>query len=199
MKLELAWYNTLMLLFKDALDKLPIVSLQTGRVCGEIYSVILNPKTFAIEAFDARVGRRKRVLFAHDIKEMTAKLCVIDDETQLMEDEDLVRLDHLRYLEYSLTGKRVRTKSGMRLGKVKDWVFDSQDFEIAKLHVKQAVRKDINVSTIIIDRSSVVELKKRHIVVDDAFAKNNARSRTGSRNNLRPNLRQATQTNKSES
>lgn len=181
-----------MLIFRETLLQLPIVSLQTGHKVAEISSIIINPNTFALEAFDVTLGRKKRVLFAHDIKEISPKLCVIDDESQLLEDEDLVRLDNLRTINYEIISKRVQTKGGLRIGKVRNWVFDSKTFEIEKLHVKQSLRKDLNVSTVIIDRSQVKELQKRRIIVANTYAKQTSVPKKRSRNSIQPRIQPST-------
>lgn len=185
-----------MLVFKESLIDLPIVSLQTGTKIGEIASVIINPNAFSIEAFDVVAARRKRVLFAHDIKEVSPKFCVVDDESQLIEDEDLVRLDNLRAINYEIINKRVVTKNGLRVGRVRNWICESSSFEIAKLHVKQSLRKDLNVATVVIDRSQVKELQKKRIIVSDTYAKQTNDARQRSRRTMRPQIQPTARTNR---
>ena len=72
----------------------------------------------------------------------------------------------------NIIGLGARTKSGIVLGKVMDLEIDIDKCELVKFIVaKSIIAKSILQEELIIDRSQVVEINEKEIIVDDLVAR----------------------------
>lgn len=166
-------YTVDMLLLSQSFIGQPVMSLRTGGPIATITTSIINPNNLKIEGFycQDRFKKKKQViLLAQDIRDVIARGIVVNDHESLTSPEDLVRLEDIIATRFSLTGKPVITVSKNKLGKITDYAADSATFFIQKLYVSQPVLKNITKGTLSIDRSQIVEITNRKIVVQDLAA-----------------------------
>jgi sporulation protein YlmC with PRC-barrel domain len=72
----------------------------------------------------------------------------------------------------NIIGLGTRTKSGIVLGKVMDLEIDIDKCELVKFIVaKSIIAKSILQEELIIDRSQVIEINEKEIIVDDLVAR----------------------------
>lgn len=75
--------------------------------------------------------------------------------------------------EKQLIGLQVRTKSGENLGRVYDFIFDSDTGILKKYLVCNSfIAKNILGNELIIDKEMIIEINEKEIVVDDLAIKN---------------------------
>ena len=86
-----------MLLIHSKFKGLPVASMQAGHKIANLSEPIINPETFAIEAFFVKFGGSKEemVLHASDIRGVSQRGVIIDHDEQIMDQDDLVRLKTL--------------------------------------------------------------------------------------------------------
>lgn len=153
---------------------LPVISLQTGEIVALTRQPIVNPDDLEVVAFHCETTRQKsgKVMMARDVRQ-TAKDClIIDNEDELSDAEDIVRLSELIARNYSPLEKIVFTQAGRRLGKVEDFTLNLNSHRIQKLYVRQSLLQSFKGSSLIIDRSEIVDVSGKRIVVRDATVKN---------------------------
>jgi len=162
-----------MLVLNNALDNKPIASIQSGHRVAISGEMILDPRDLKVFAFHASMpSEEDLVLHTEDIRSVTPQGIVIDNNDQLMHfDEDLVRLKKVSDIDFQLLGKPVYTENNKKLGKVTDFVVETEGFEIMKLHVGRSVVKSLGTAQLIIDRSQVVQVTDRKIIVKSATIK----------------------------
>jgi sporulation protein YlmC with PRC-barrel domain len=153
---------------------LPIVSLQTGEAVAWTRAPILETTSLEIIAFRCELGGRSGhslVLLAADIRRLTSESIVIDSEEELADPADVVRLRPLIQAAYTPIGKGVFTDAGHKLGTVEDYTVNLQTNRVQKLYVRQSVLQAWIGSSLLIDRTQIVEISARRIIVRDTTIK----------------------------
>lgn len=148
------------------------MSLRTGTQIGTALTPIINPNNLKIEGFWCKVDRRKQlILVSQDVRDSLPQGLVVNDAEALTDPGELVRLAPILQINFVLLGKPVVTTSGSKLGKVNDYATDIDSMFIKKLYVAQPLYKNINGGNLGIDRTQIVEITDKKIVVNDADAK----------------------------
>jgi sporulation protein YlmC with PRC-barrel domain len=160
-----------MLLLNSKLQRVPIMSLQSGGELGVTAEEIIDPRKLQIVAYFI-VGPRiteTSVLHTNDIREVGPLGFIVDGSDEIMTlDDSLVRLNEVIGFHFQLIGKQVIDDRKKKLGKVTEYSLDSESFLIQKIHVSQNVLKNIKSSGLIIHRSQIIEINDKAIIVRSA-------------------------------
>ncbi len=146
-----------------------VVSLRTGGRVASGTEPIINPNNLKIEGFycDDRFDHNKLVLLAQDIRDHAKQGFIINDHEVLVYPDELVRLQTIMKLHFTLIGKPIVTVDKQRIGKVEDYAIDGNSLYIQKLYVTQRLFKRFGSGSLSIDRSQIVEITDRKIVIQD--------------------------------
>jgi sporulation protein YlmC with PRC-barrel domain len=157
----------------------PVLSLRTGTEVATALEPVINPGNLKIEGFYCQDSRSKQqlVLVSQDVRDIMSRGFIINDHDQLVQPSELVRLAPVLQLNFSLIGKPVVTTGGTKLGKVGDYSVDTESMFVQKLYVTQSIFKSLNGGNLGIDRSQIVEITDKKIVVNELTQKINARAR----------------------
>ena len=158
-----------MLQLSAALLNKPILSLRTGSPIGTALSPIFNPNNLKIEGFYSqdRFEKSQLILLSQDIREILPDGFVVDDHEVLTDPEELVRLKSLLELRFELIGKPVVTIDKERLGKVNDFAVDNASLYVQKIYVSRSLLKSLSTGQLSIDRTNIVEITDRKIVIQE--------------------------------
>lgn len=150
------------------LDK-PVLSLQTGAPVGHTLGAIINPNNLKIEGFycQDRFEKKQMILLSQEIRDILPQGLVVNDHHALSEPNELIRLRDTIELRFELMGKPVHTTSKSRVGKVADFAVDSNSLYIQKLYVARSILKSLNNGQLSVDRTNIVEITNRKIVIQD--------------------------------
>ncbi len=157
-----------MLVLSKSLVERPVLSLRTGGAVAYTFQAIINPNNLKIEGFycvDSFDRKRQLVLVQRDIRETLPAGLVIDDHSVLVEPEELVRLKKVMDLRFELIGKHVVSDRGKKMGKVNDYATEPDSMTIKKLYVTQTLLKNLTGGSLSIDRTQIVEITNKKIVV----------------------------------
>jgi sporulation protein YlmC with PRC-barrel domain len=159
-----------MLQLSNAILNRPVMSLRTG-------TQIINPNNLKIEGFFCQdsVSRKELVLVAQDVRDIIAQGIVVNDYDVLMEPDDLVRLRDILSWRFELIGKQVVTDNKKKIGKVEDYATELESLYIQKLYVSQSIFKNFSGGNLGVDRSQIVEINEKQIVIHDPLQKLPAR------------------------
>lgn len=160
-----------MLLLNTKLQRIPIMSLQSGGMLGAVTEEIIDPRKLQIIAYRVTGPHVTEASILHtvDIREVGPLGFIVDSADEIMTlDDSLVRLNEVIGFNFQLLGKRVIDDTKKKLGKVVDYVIDSETFTIQKLHVSQNILKNIKSSNAIIHRSQIIEITDTVIIVRSA-------------------------------
>jgi len=167
-----------MLVLKKALENKPIASVQSGHRVAVSGEMIIDPRNLKIFAFHVSSPQKQDlVLHTEDIRGVTPQGMIIDDNDQLMSfDDDLVRLKKVTDINFKLIDKPVYTEHKKKIGKVVDFVTETDGFQIMKLHVTRPLVKSLGTSQLIIDRSQIVQVTDDKIIVKSTAVKDKSGS-----------------------
>lgn len=150
----------------------PILSLRTGTQVGTTLAPIINPDNLKIEGFFCTGNSRKRlVLVGQDVRDIMPQGIVVNDQDVLTDPQELVRLQQMIAINFELLGKHVVTTARQKLGKVNDYATETDSLFIKKLYVTQSILKNLTGGNLGIDRTQIVEITDKHILVNDLSAK----------------------------
>ena len=157
-----------MLLLSPRLSGVPLMSIQTGTRLAVTTEPIIDPRKLYIVAFycDGRtLDITPAVIHTSDIREVSDIGFIIDSSDSIMAPGELVRLREIIDFHFQLLGIAVIDSHGHKLGSVNDYTVDTTSFMVQKLHVKPPLLRSFSSSELIVDRSQIVEVNSKHIVV----------------------------------
>lgn len=159
-----------MLQLSASLLNQPVMSLRTGGQVATTLAPIINPNNLKIEGFycqDRFDKKQQLILLYQDIRDFIKQGFVVNDHESLTPQDELIRLKDIMELEFELIGKQVVTTAKERLGKVNDYATETQTMYIQKLYVSQTLLKSLSTGSLSVDRSNIVEITNKKIVINE--------------------------------
>lgn len=167
-----------MLQLSNAILNRPVMSLRTGTQVAVATAPIINPNNLKIEGFycqDTAHRGHELILVAQDIRDILPQGIVVNDYDVLVEPEDLVRMRDLLNWRFELLGKHVVSDEKKKIGKVEDFATELESLYIQKLYVSQSIFKNFSGGNLGVDRSQIIEINEKQIVIHDPLQKVPAR------------------------
>ena len=159
-----------MLVTASRLVGTPILSMQSASPIGTVSEIIVDPNSLKIVAFRIAgpiVNRSSSILAVSSIREYSRYGMVVDSIDELVADDDVIKIAQVLELNFSLTGLKVETKKGGKLGTVSDFTATSNDFIIQQLVVKRPMFKSFLDPELLIPRREIVEITDDKVIVKD--------------------------------
>ena len=158
-----------MLQLSGTLVNRSVLSLRTSGIVAQTVGPIINPNNLKIEGFYCQDNftNKQLILLTQDIRDQSNQGFIINDHDVLSEASELVRLADILKLKFELLNKPVVTTNKKRLGKVNDYAFDTSSMYVQKIYVGQSLLKSFSGGQLSIDRSQIVEITNRQLVVND--------------------------------
>ncbi len=160
-----------MLLLATKLQKLPIMSLQTGAKIAQITHTVIDPATLDVVAYrieDKKLDSDGWLLLTSDIREVSDIGLIIDSVDELVKEDDMIKLKDTLALRFNLIDMNVIDDKKTKLGRIYDFSLDPLQFRIHQLYVKRPLIKSLQTSDLIINRTQIVEVNNNNIVVSSA-------------------------------
>ena len=151
----------------------PVLSLHVGGPIAWTDAEVVDPEKLKIVAFlvsgpaiqnDPEAGD---ILETRDVREFSNIGMIVDSVETFVNEGDVIKLDKILKLNFSLIGLKVETKKGSKLGKVSDFVVDTDTFTVHQLIVKRPVVKAIIDPELTIPRKEILEVNDYKIIVKD--------------------------------
>jgi sporulation protein YlmC with PRC-barrel domain len=164
-------YNKCMLVLKEHLWGMPILSLQTGTQIAQTAAPIIDPRELKIVAFyceGPHLDTSPAVLHIDDIREISNLGFIVDGAESIMPPTDLVRLQQIIGFNFQLEGKLVVEDSGRKVGKVHNYTVDTKSFYITQIHAQPNIWQSFSVSDVPVGRAQIKEITDDKIVVRSA-------------------------------
>lgn len=160
-----------MYVLASRLEGLGVISLQTGEVIATAEALIVDPGELALVAFRCETGGRRpqpKVLMYRDLRQLAVDCLIVDSEDELAELDDIVRVQELLQANFHPTRTSVVTDTGRRLGTVEDFTINIDTGRAQKIYVRPSLWRSWLGSSLIIDRTQIIDVSPRQIVVRDA-------------------------------
>jgi sporulation protein YlmC with PRC-barrel domain len=162
-------YNKRMYLSFSQMRSLPVISLQTGEAVAWVRQPLLDIGTLEIMALRCEgPARHSLILMQRDIRQFAGDCVIVDDEDQLTDPDDIVRLKAILENSYNPLDKHVVSDTGRKLGNVEDYTVNLETKRVQKLHVRQGIFRAWLGANLVIDRTQIIDISPRQIVVRDA-------------------------------
>jgi uncharacterized protein YrrD len=148
---------------------LPIVSFQDSAIAGRLDAWVVDPSKLQLCAWLCQIPgmRSRQLLLPTDVLHLDQRHIIINSQSDLVDTQDVWRLQNLVKLRYTPIGKGVYTESGKRLGFVTDFNFDTESWYIHKLQIKPGLFSSIRTDSPYIDRRQILEVTAHRIIVQD--------------------------------
>lgn len=164
-----------MLINSTELLNKPILSLHMSGMIARTTEIIIDPDSLKIVAFKVsgpETGREVgEYLQEKDVREYSALGMVVDSADEFVNPDDVIRLQKVLELNFSLDGMKVVTKKGTHLGKVSGYTINTDNFMVQQLIVQRPFLKSFVDPELTIGRSEVVKITDTEIVVKDEESK----------------------------
>lgn len=157
-----------MLILGSRLNNTPVMSLQTGTRLAETQRPIIDPATLRILAYEVDgplLTEKPSFIRTNDIREYGRLGMIIDSTDELIGLEDVIQIQKIYNLQFSLMGIQVIDEHKRKLGKVDDYTLETGDFIIQQLNVRRGFLKGITDTGLLINRSQIIEINNNSIVV----------------------------------
>lgn len=167
------WY---MLQLSGSLVNRPVMSLRTGGQIAITEAPIINPNNLKLEGFYCQdlISKQRLILLYQDIRDVIKQGIVVNDHDVLTDPNELVRLKEVMALNFEIVGKPVVTVSKNKVGKVSDYAVEIETMFVQKIYVSQSLLKSFSGGSLSVDRSQIVEITNRKIVISDLLDTANA-------------------------
>ncbi len=159
-----------MLIIGSRLVGTSILSIQAGGSIGYLAEPIINPDNLKILAFIASgplIPKSANILDAKSIREYSPLGVVIDSIDELVTPDDIVKIQKILALNFKLTGLKVETKKGSKLGHVTDFTVTDDNFTVQQIIVKRPILKSFVDPELTISRKEIIEITDYKIIVKD--------------------------------
>lgn len=167
-----------MLKLYESIPGINVMSLRTGSPVGNIIRPIINPNNLYIEGWFVKEPRNndQLILLSNDIRDVLPQGFAINDYEVLSQPSELIRLKELMELNFKLINLKVSSEGGKTYGKINDYAFETKNFYIQKLYVGQSLVKNFSGGSLSIDRSQIIEVTNRRVVIEDPSEKSRSRA-----------------------
>lgn len=160
-----------MLINGSKLSNAKILSLHIGGPVATVKRPVIEPSSFKIIALEVAGplirGEVGNILDVADIREVANVGIIIDSTDDLVQQDDVIKVAEILKLNFALVGLKVKTRKGAKLGKVIDFVLDTETFMIQQLIVHRPMTKSLIDPELTIPRSEIVEVNDYEVIVKD--------------------------------
>jgi len=159
--------------FASALINKKIFSFHSGRSIANVSGYIVDKSSLEIVLLEVITldKNEKRYVLNSDIRTIANNLVIINSEEDIVEENELIRYSDIIKESYKITGSKVVNQDNKKLGSVKDFTIDYENFKLSKLYVKTNILKRLLRTDLIIDRKQIVDIKDKTIIVKSTSIK----------------------------
>ena len=156
-----------MLIEGSKLLKYPILSLHTASRIAEVKSLVIDPNFLKVVAFEISAASSRQSLFleASSVREFSKMGMIVDSDEEFVEKDDVIKLKETIDLGFSLDNMKVVSKKKAMLGRIEDFIINTEDFQIMQLIVKRPIYKALIDPELVIGRSDIHEINDNEIIV----------------------------------
>ena len=190
-----------MLLIGSKIIGASIMGLQTGARLATIKEPIIDPGNLKIIAYEVDgplLAERPSFLRIADIRELSPVGMIIDSNDEFIGRNDVIVIDKLLDLNFNIIGINIIDDSGKKLGKVIDYIIETNSFYIQQLKVKQNFMINLTSTELLIHRTQIIEISNSTITVKSTKIKDKEPIKSGTLSYVNPFKSTSPQTNNQE-
>lgn len=157
-----------MLILGSRLLQTPVMSLQTGSRLARVSQPIIDPANLKIVAYVVEgplLADKPSFLRTQDIREVSSVGMIIDDSDELIGLHDVIKIEELYNLGFTLPGTPVIDENKHKLGKVEDYTVEAGGFVIQQLNIRRGAIRSLTDTGLLVHRNQIIEINNDAIVV----------------------------------
>ncbi len=156
-----------MLVLESQIKDTSVMSLQTGSQIGKIDQPVIDPANLAIIAYSVNGPLLEDTAFMRlaDVRELSDIGFIVDSIDELVKPGEIIKLDELIELSFSLKNRKVLDEKGRKIGKVIDYTIDAESFYVQQLTVKKPLLSSFSDPERVVNRSQITEINDTAIIV----------------------------------
>ncbi len=157
-----------MLISGSRLNNAPVMGLQTGTELARISAPVINPNNLAIVAYELEgplLDQTPALLRIADVREFSDIGVIVDSSDEFVSPDDIIKLNEIYSVHFTLVGMPVRDEKHHKLGKVDGYTIETGNFVIQQINVKRPLLKSLNDTHLLIHRSQITEINDKEIIV----------------------------------
>lgn len=158
-----------MLLAGSRLIDMPVMGLQTGSELARTQREIINPHTLEVVAYELTgplLDTHPSLLRVADVREFSDIGMIVDSSDEFVSPSDIIKLNEIYELHFTLADKPVIDLKRHKLGKVIGYTIETSGFVIQQLNIKRPFLKSLSDTELLIHRSQIKEITDSHIVIE---------------------------------
>lgn len=155
-----------MILLGSALTNAPVMGIQTGSELARTKAAIIDPASLTVVAYElGGLVANPTLLRMQDVRELSDIGLIVDSAEEFVQPEDVIKLNDIYELHFTLLGMPVTDENRRKIGKVVDYTLETGGFVIQQLTVKRPLFKSLNDTELLVHRSQIIEINNTSIVV----------------------------------
>lgn len=158
-----------MLIAGSRLIDAPVMGLETGGELARTSKAIIDPRTLEVIAYELKgplLDIHPSALRIADVREFSEIGLIVDSSDEFVSPIDIIKLNEIYKLDFTLTGMNVIDEKRHKLGKVDGYTIETGGFVIQQLSVKRPFFKSLNDTQLLIHRTQISEISNEAIVVN---------------------------------
>jgi sporulation protein YlmC with PRC-barrel domain len=158
-----------MLVAGSRLIDMPVMGLQTGSELARTQREIINPHTLEVVAYELTgplLNARPSLLRVADVREFSDIGMIVDSSDEFVSPDDIIKLNEIYQLHFTLADKPVIDVKRHKLGKVDGYTIETGGFVIQQLNVKRPFFRSLSDTELLIHRSQIKEISDSQIIVE---------------------------------
>lgn len=158
-----------MLVSGSRLIDMPVMGLQTGGELARTLREVINPHTLEVIAYELTgplLDVHPSLLRVADVREFSDIGMIVDSSDEFVSPGDIIKLNEIYQLHFSLIDKPVIDVKRRKLGKVSSYTIETGGFVIQQLNVKRPFFRSLNDTELLIHRSQIREISDTQIIVE---------------------------------
>ena len=172
-----------MLVYGSDLKNKSVLSLHTSSPIAQLDKPIIDPYNLKIIAFKLTGPRlddpENSYLLIDSIREISPIGFIVNSSDEIVYSDSVIKLKEIIDLGFDLSGIKVVSKKGAKIGKVSDFIADISQMAINQLVVERPFIKAFLDPELVIHRSKVVEITNEQIVIKDEKERPKSKAKQG--------------------
>lgn len=164
-----------MLISGNKLANCPILSLHVSNEIARVTEPIIDPNSLKVIGFKLE-GKMIRdevgdVLPITSVREFSRMGMIVDSIDEFVKADDVMRIQKILELNFTLPGLKVVTRKKAKLGKVADYIVDINTWYVHQIIVQRPFVKAFFDPELTIPRSKIVEVTDYEVIIKDEHEK----------------------------
>lgn len=164
-----------MLINASRLVGCPILSLHVGGRIAQVSRLIIDPDNLKIAAFEVEgplvAQQDGNILPIESIREFSRLGLIVDSIDELVNPDDVIYLQNILKLHFSLVGLKVESKNGSKIGKVSNFTANPNSWQVHQLIVQRPLLKSFLDPELTIPRHQIISVDDYKVIIKDETSK----------------------------